>query len=48
MLDDIIIDYILSSIEPSYYVSDDLSCFGGPIRIITTQNIYNRGKSFAN
>ena len=26
-----------SSIEPIYYVSDDLSYFGGPIRIITTQ-----------
>lgn len=26
--------------EPIYYVSDDLSYFGGPIRIITTQCEY--------
>ena len=37
MLDCIIIYYIVSSIEQIYSISDDLSYFGGTIRIITTQ-----------
>lgn len=37
MLDYIIIYYIVSSTEQIYSISDDLSYFGGTIRIITTQ-----------
>ena len=45
MLDRIIIYYILSSTERIYSISDDLSYFGGTIRIITTQGDLYQAKA---